>query len=74
VLAPVAGDLGSRIWGLLVLVVAVFGFLMQLSEVKLCFGRLEKLAHAGPPMPLSGSGRITMRCSGRGKARMEPRR
>lgn len=57
VCAAVTGDIGGVIWGLLILVVAAFRLLMELSEVRLCFGRLQKLAHAGPPMPLSGSER-----------------
>jgi hypothetical protein len=53
--APVASGVGGAIWGLLILVVAAFGLLVELNEVKLCFGRLQKLAHAEPPMRLSGS-------------------
>jgi hypothetical protein len=57
VLASLAGGIGGAIWGLLILGVGVFSWLMQMNEVRLCFKRLKRLAVDGPPLPLARSER-----------------
>lgn len=52
VLLSFDGGWGGAIWGVLVLSVSGLGLATQLSEVKLCFGRLERLAIDGAPLPL----------------------